>query len=288
MRSVKIGRRNIQFPSAWDELTPAQLADVFQWQAVTLAMPFIKDNQKAEAFRLFLLQHWCGMTLVQMELIEPDQLAALMPLTDFIFDRNPDGSLSMKLALTKNPLPVIKDSHGALYGPTAFDQLTFYEWIKADHWFVQVAKGGQRALSMLIATLWRVGKPETKINKALAYNGDRRCPLRPYEALVPAKASQIDTLMQPWQQYMLLHWYAAGRAVLASRWPVLFSPEEAGGEEEKSKFGLAGLLLEVAGGKFGNLNETADTPLNTIMLHLAMETHKRKEAERQARLQRNR
>jgi len=251
-----------------------------------MRLPFFVPAERANALRMMLLQAWLQLTAKEMDRISPEQMGKLTPLLDFLFEETASGT-TIATQLTATPLPEIYFCpSGMLHGPAnAFSNLTFYEWIKAESAFAAFCENKNPAqLHRLIALLWRPAKPATSINVDTLYGGDIRLPLRPYEATVNLRAGVIASDLPEWKQHLILHWYTSCRQrCIVERWPILFdAPND---DTPPSKFGLAGVLLEVAGTKFGTVDQTADTPLFTILLHLAMEENKRQEQEREMRRQ---
>ena len=146
--------------------------------------------------------------------------------------------------------------------------MSFLEFIEADRYYTRfVSSRKMEWLDMLCAILYRpVG------NASLTdpdFNGDMRIPMNAYEckkrALKCHRISAVD-------KYVILYQYEGFRNWIQASYPMTFS--ESGG---KSKHGMGGLVISLAGQKFGDDKAVEQKKLHVILTSIEMA---REEAEK--------
>jgi hypothetical protein len=254
--------KTYQMPNAWNELTPLQLIAI---------APVILSTVRPEDATPYIINSLLGWNrdikkvirrTKDVSVLFTDIRNKLYPLVDWIFKSN---------NLTKNILPVINIPAGfkylsadKLYGPAdSFNNLTIGEFDDAEYWFDLYHTGGMQdmhALDMMIAILYRAPMPKYKPEM-----GDIRQPYNIH--LNELRAAQLAKVSVGIKKAILL-WYMGCRSEIVESYPFLFKKSDKGGAA-----GLKGwtpIIYDLAGGKFGTLNETANTPLKTILYELQL------------------
>lgn len=144
-------------------------------------------------------------------------------------------------------------------GPAdAGSNMSFDEFAKADKFYSQFLKSKNESdLDRLLACMYREKNAELN-PKDINFNGDLRVPFNEYH--VENRAVQITTLDRDYKYAILLQ-YSGFRKFLQDRYPLTFS------SGEPSKYGLPGMVVELAGEKFGNPDQTFKTNLHAILIY---------------------
>lgn len=261
MTEVYFQKKTYLMPGAWNELSATQLIAI---------APLILSGQSGESMGPYIINALLGWERDIRKAIRrardtsslfTDIRAKLYPLMDWVFKSND---------LTKNILPVINIPKGyefmsadKLYGPAdSFDNLTMGEFDDAEYWFDQFTASAMKdthALHMMIAILYRSGVPKYKPGM-----GDIR--ERYNIHLNELRAAQLVKVPAGIKMGILL-WYMGCRSEIVAQYGFLFK------KSGKSNSGLSGwtpVIHDLAGGKFGNLKETNETLLKTILYELKL------------------
>jgi hypothetical protein len=252
---------SFDLPAAWSELTPKQVMKAcrlyqrnleptaFKTAAAMALMP--RRARKALLRRYARLQGKSRVVrnIWWRELISADIVdlqSELLRLADTLDFLKSPGKV------TVNPLPKVR----RLYGPLAAMRSCSYEEYAASDthlrsWFnAKQAKeeNADRYLHMALAVLWR---PKGKI-----YD----------DRTVERRAKKIAKLPPESIDAMFLFVDGCFKEIVET-FPRVFTGEDSG---EEDGYGHAGLILDLAGSKFGDIEKTAATNLYTILMFVDM------------------
>lgn len=171
---------------------------------------------------------------------------------------------------TTNPLPEFRHNLRLYAGPAdSLRNCSYLEYATADgklrEWDA-LAKNGKHeqaaaALLEAIAVFWRPKKRFIWLRKLFnTYNGDSRQTFN--VATVTSRAKGLRNLPAEKIEAAMMFIDASYRHITAE-----FSEVFSDKGESSEGFGHAGLLLDLAGTKFGTLNETSATSLYTLLLY---------------------
>lgn len=194
-----------------------------------------------------------------------------------------------KLNLTKNPLPQLANSPKTklknirpkttwYYAPAdGLANITLYEMAFSFTLFENYLKTKDEAFAhQLIASIYRPSRPETVEDRESGWFGDRRQPLRKYEAKVEERAELIKTLPALTRR-LIVFWFASCRQQIVERYPKVFRRDDDGAGRGVS-YGWGGVLLALAGGPVG-LEAIADQHHSNGLTWLSMKEDERREQE---------
>lgn len=200
-------------------------------------------------------------------------------------DDKGNTSYSVNLNRTINPWPSLqKNGKGRVkarvyYGPSdGLANLTIYELGMAFQVYENYLATNDAALAHhLLAILYRPSRPITQKERDSAWGGDRRMPLRGYEAKV-AERQQLMAELPAMVQRALLFWFAGCRQSIVNAYPKVF---KSGKKNESGHYGWGGVLLSVAeGGAMGALGEVSDQHHSNVLTYLSMKADEASEAEK--------
>lgn len=284
MNKIEIENKVHFIPSSWEEMTVKQLHYLvglysrkltdFEFRTL-LIIYFLGWRRKVIAykdkmywipkyFRYFPLRSFVPFLITKgkCKVIDNVDLYLLIETLDFVNKETP--------VLHKNKIPVIKVGRffkTKLFGPADdFSNCSYLEYAKTDVRFMKFFASESKdvdALNELIAVIYRPKKWFLFFRKKFGnYNGDIR---RKYnDTFVNRYKNKINRL--PWQTKYTIFLFVYGvRKQIEADYPHIFQKSE---ESKTNNFGHAGIIVELAGAKFGNPDQTAETPLHTIMIHL--------------------
>lgn len=119
----------------------------------------------------------------------------------------------------------------------------------------------------LMAVLYRPSRPLTKKEKDSNWQGDRRMPLRGYEAKIIERSKMMKTL-DPMCRRVIMFWFTSCRHAIVSAHPKVFKASLSDNQKEIG-YGWGGVLLSIAGGP-AHLNEVADQHYSNALTWLSM------------------
>ena len=260
-----------EIPESWNELTRDQLfwvvsvffrkgltqLDARDWLIVKFLAPknvIFNGNELRELFKLNILQF--------------QQLSETL---GWIFE---EGS-----ALTKQLIPSIRLEGHRYYGPlSSIDNCTAGEVARADGFLVKYQESQEdEALDGLIATLYRPRKWWwffTRIFPDLN-SGDPRMKFN--DSTLSRRRRRIRNLKRETKLAILLFFQGCKQEVVDAFANSFGEEKEAGG------FGMLGILLELAGTKFGTFEQTLETNYWAIMTELERSALHAKEMEENAK-----
>lgn len=271
MNTVTLDNRTFTFPSSWDELSKRQLLNV-----ATVLMMNIPEIQKKIRLLVHFLRlkgsilcynernylvfgrykyfKWMAIGAIRkgkVRRICDEDLYALSETLNFLFENN---------ELTRQLLPKIK----RFYGPDdRLSNVTFIEFAKADKRHRNyVASENEMYLNEMIAILYRPAKKFRYINRFFGVNvADVR---QKYSDNCIKNAKRFKYVSRAQKKAVLFYWEGC-YSFMISTFPHVFTN---GNDGDSDGFGFAGLITELAGTKFGNTDQTADTHIMTILLYL--------------------
>lgn len=201
-------------------------------------------------------------------------------------DDDGNTTYSVKLNLSKNPYPSLAMQEGKktkwLYGPSdGLGNLTVYELGMVFSYFEAYASTKKEEYAeKMLAVLYRPSRPETREDRERAWSGDRRQPLRGYEARIDERAAKMKTLPMLTKQ-VLVFWFASCRQQIMDRYPKVF---RGGDGKAKNNYGWGGILMAVAeNGALGNLAEVSDNHYSNALTLLSIKADEAEAAEQRMR-----
>lgn len=248
MNVLRIDDKEFWGASEWSELTGEQVRKIF-------AIDFMKP---LHIVRLSLVAVIYELKLKRLLAINERELPKLDALFEFVLKEE---------KLFKNPLPVLRMRGLELYGPADnLENLTFGEWIFLDAYFTRYYQRKEPAdLDMLIAVLWRESKRPQEM--ALPdYNNDRRVIFNKY---LVERRLPIAKHLPPADKKSILHFVSSARQLVVMRNPEVFmEPKAAGVAATGTGAAWIDVLLTIAGGKFGTVQQTEEAMLTEVMFEL--------------------
>jgi hypothetical protein len=248
MNEIKIQNKTYYTPASWNELTFKQLS---------LISFLFGEKLKIVDFKIIALFKFLNIK---------KSVFAKITDTDMTFLTNTLDFLVNNVVLTKNLLPKMKlGIVKYLYGPAdKLKNVSFIEFAKADtNYLLYLNTKDEKYLNKLIAVLYRQRHWFVNIMKFLnIFNGDVR---QKYNDYFIIKNEPAIAKLKLNDRIAIMLFYQGCRNYIINKFPRVF---KSGGSEDKESFGWAQLILELAGTKFGNDEQTANTLLHTILMHL--------------------
>lgn len=240
-RHFKALEYSAEVPQKLDEFSPKDL------RALVKARYLLQDRTVQ---KVFLIRHFLKL---------PTPVFMAMSLADVKQTYRHLDRLLGKSLLTTTVIKELRVNLSTFHGPEhRAANIRFLEFIKADQYYDEFIRNGQMsALHKLAAVLYRPASGLTESHPH--FDGDVRVPFNEHHvadrAKVLSSASKTDL-------YCILIQYSGLRKWLQLRYPNVF----AGGG--KSKFGMGGVIVSLAGDKFGHDDEVARKLLHPILIHL--------------------
>lgn len=255
---------NVLLPGNWNELTGIQL--LYIGKRWSLWTELIKNNislqtEKAALF-LQLIQNKNSRQIRKIAEVlsytEDDADVNILETTSFLFD---------KLDLTKNLLPSVAiGPFNKLYGPgdrlknISIDELSF-----AFHFYGMYNKTKDaKHLNSLFAVLYR---PYDKTGIA---RGDVREPFNHH--LIEANENRTKKVNESYKQAVLI-FFIGCIEYMEKRFPFVFKRADEDELKKQGNSSLMGVIISVAGGKFGDFDKTKTqnayvvlTELNSLLI----------------------
>lgn len=233
-------------PENWNELTGKQL--------IKISGLFNKQLRIYE-FRLICLFYIISVNYRIFDRIDRETLYLIGEQINFLLKEN---------NLVRNLIPSIKIRLKKYYGPSdRFQNITLIEFAKAETRYKNyIETNNEKYLNELIAILYRPKKWFIPFLKLINnYNGDKR---REYNDRYIKNMDRISNLPINLRLAILLYWEGC-RLYIMNKYTHVFSRDQ---EEKKNDTGWAGLITDLAGTKFGDIDQTANTLLHTILIYL--------------------
>lgn len=237
------------FPDQWNDLSSSQLVQVAE---ILHSGALLIDGKLQLLFALLEVKKSGYLKWVFSERVTDVQVCELLQLTDFILKEN---------KLTKNIFPSIRIGLTRYHGPAEkLKNISFGEFIFADAMFIKYHDTkDEKYLDQLIAVLYRLIHPLYWIN----YDGDKRIRFNKYT--IEPRAKRIARIKPGIKQAILLYYDGCRKRIVKENKYVF--PEGNGGKKA-GQHEMAKLLLELSGSKFGDLKQTEETRMGTILIHL--------------------
>jgi hypothetical protein len=285
MNTIQIGKYKKTIPADWDELDRKSYLYVVNMfltvgnqskqQALFiyhfLKLKFIRTTVHGKTVSMAIAKKHMddAMLTCSVDNKKPFDMTfvqgiQILSLSNFLFKE--------KSTLSKNHLDSISTSifRKNLYGPSDdFQNLRLLEFSFCDSYYMRYRMSKEEEnLDKMIAVLYR---PAAAV-KDLA---DKREKLNQHT--IEDRAKQIKKLPLLEKQAILL-WYTACRSRLERTYNYAFSKEKQ--HKAKSKnYGWAGLIVSMAGEKFGTVEQTSDEYIHTIFLQMDMQLQAQEQLE---------
>lgn len=258
--------KKLAVPENWNELTPRQFRLVCKVLSYCSTVRDLSVNDvagKASQFairsKLLVCKSFFGLRRWQYKCIMPDQWYDLLESVDWVF--------SGKIDLSSQKMPSFRLFFRRYFGPKdQFKVETFEEVTMADTYALKYMKTGESVfLDALTAVLYRPKKGLFKLrNRATSSR------VAIDEISVDRRTRLFSKYLPQYRKQAALFMYLGFRSeVIMDEFSDLFGV----GESSKSgnDFGWFGVQLAMAGGKFGALKETLNTPWKSVFYHLMIE-----------------
>lgn len=166
--------------------------------------------------------------------------------------------------LTRNPFPILKAGRRKYPGPSdALRDITYYDYALVDLLLRDMAYAlkedrpadAETAKTKIMAVLWK--KPGEQYD----------------EKRTEARAKTFSRLPAEWKDAAYL-FVAGSLRHITQTFPRIFTDSRNPDETQDEGYGHAQIILDLAGGKFGDLEKTQYTPLYTILMYLEHEARK--------------
>ena len=262
MIEIGLDKTRKSFPENWNECSKNQLFHIVHFL-------FMKERRlQSSEWSYFLILRLLGVKLWRVKFVWkflrlPKNMVVqvFFPLLDFIRKEN---------TLSQFKLKSFKVGFNKYYAPKdGLINITIGEFSFADPLYINYKKtGNEDFLDGLVAILYR--KKRSDYNPGAAnFKGDLREEFN--EHLIVRNAIKIKKLAHV-KKHLIFLAYEGSRNEIVKNCQSLFKDKE---EIKQGKnFGYGGLILELAGNKFGNNEQTAKTNLITIFNFLEMEASK--------------
>lgn len=258
MNSIQLHKKVFETPSTWNELTAEMLLYIssqwYGWRRVLSSKQVgieARRKKTMQQAKILLLAQLMKINLLKklsyetrlFYKIHPVQMLDLLKTTDFIFNNN---------TLTVNMFPVID----GLYGPpNELKGVTIGEFASAEVNYLNFHKSGNPVyLNKLCAVLYRDGSEMNAVNNDLRDEfNDKHI-----EYLITKTAAWKSEM----KHAVLLFYMGCRNKIVADRKNIF----ENKGTGKKQNWAI--LILEMAGGKFGTVEQTYKQSLGTILTYL--------------------
>lgn len=258
MNTVQLGHIKLTSPKSWNQLSEKQLRYIGSqwrgWKYILSSKQNGIENKRQRIMlqnRIILLQVLLNINPLNkaslrkrfFDRVTPDQMLDLIPLTDFIFNEN---------SLTKNILPVVD----GLYGPCDdLNCFTIGEFAYAETAFIRFSKNGKLDdLNYLCSVLYRTGSEENRLN------GDPRDKFNPNH--IESRIKKVSGWHESTKQSIAL-FYMGCRNQLVKKYDLVFN-----GKKQGKNKNWANVIIDLAGVKFGTVDQTAEQSVHTVLIYL--------------------
>lgn len=253
---VTYKNKKLDFPTSWNDLSVAQLAFVSSYfHGINSGKK--PSHEEMQSFRLLLIKSFTKLSLRKFQLLTKDELADLVPLTGFIFNEPDLSTCILRRFFHKGRWFMGLDKY--------FDSLTFGELGVADTHFINYVSGrNEESLNKLVATLFRS-------SCLLPLNRPK------YDEVEMEKnAKLLASLPADIKISVFYLWYGFRKNVMQKTFPNLFpkpNEKESGthGKKVGNDYGYVATTLDLAGSKFGSLEETKNQCWFDVFAHMSME-----------------
>lgn len=206
MDRIPYGRRSLDIPTCWNDLTASQLEALADLSAAGLSAQTLKVHLTLHVLRLrvtgFETEHRFRLVRgLRHFTLSAEEFHVLADRLAFVLERSEsDGAFSIVSRLTSDPYPHLR---GFLSPGAALEHLTYEQFMYAQFYQSQL-HDDPSALERLLACLWHRGS---------SFDAER----------VEEDAKRLRRL--PWQTRQAMLWYWDGSMdFIRRRFPRIFSP----------------------------------------------------------------
>jgi hypothetical protein len=272
---INVAGRAYKFtlPSTWDEMTSKELMDIcrlsrcglakepFMISAVICLLPIEVRNIVLNLYTMLVYAARRSPIADQREEFTD---ASMDVVTQFVRLIDLMNWLAEPSTLTKNPLSTVNVGWRKYRGPKdGLKDITYYDFALVDLLLRDITYAMQEdrqadaetAKAKIMAVLWK--KPGEQYDERRA----------------EARAKAFSRLPVEWKDAVYMFVTGSIRQIISS-YPRIFSSSGESGNALEDTYGHAELILDLAGGKFGDIEKTQNTPLHTILLYLEHEARK--------------
>lgn len=271
--------RSITPPQSWNELSTEQAMCILG--IIQLGQGSLMDK------RIKILHHLLGLRPEEIKawqttrneehgadgpLIFHAELQALLPITDFLFEKLDDDKFTLSPKLTKCPFPTLQLTANssqliALHSPAdALANITGEELAHLfDEYEAYSKTQALEHLHRLVAILYRPSKPTTQANTEEAYHGDRRRPLN--RATLTQRAQLVATL-PVMVKNLILFWFLSCRMTcFVEKYSNVFKYRESE-ERQGNDYGWWGTFRAIAG-SLKDIDAVAGLDAHSVLAELS-------------------
>lgn len=256
MNTIEINKYVFKSPDDWNSLTRKQLLyiagrlDYWLWlskkQYSIGKEKFFLLMKLMSISRFNILSRKTKLFYKLFHSSDEDSLAGLLITTDFVF--------SGENTLTKNLLPTIRKGFKTYYGPSdRLSNIGFYEFVFADSFYLKYRETkNKKWLNLLVASLYR---PK----------------LERFDNALLEKRAELFSRISLAEKQAIYIFYIGCRISLVKKYPDAFSSNKA---NKGKNYGWEGIILGLAGNRFGTIEETRQTNLHTVLTYIQMNSEK--------------
>lgn len=298
---VSIGKHSYTHPATWNEMTTKQaivcaraLVEVML-RVNNSKMPEVQDNQRRTVlFRI--LPYLLNIPMRRWRKIlkhgNHSELALMAPVSDVVFSDHTKTKaftdlmadkrlfdvqktaqakqLKLKMLPTKQHLPVISwpwYSFKNYYGPVdLIYNMQIDEFKFADSLFIKAWQNPEsNAINEFIAVLYRPGKPFWQ-----AADGDKR---QAFNKHTIVQRSHTFKSLPIGIKYLIMLWFKGCRTAMQMRFPYVY-PETTNQKLSSTPQPMNAVIMQMAGPRFGTMDETKRVPLYDFMYALNSDLEK--------------
>lgn len=247
---------DIHIVTDWNGLNEFQLKYISRYWKSWIDIEKIGESFLKIRTQLFYVLMNCDEQLKKdffinsTKVLDNEELYNLLFLVDWVFERN---------TLTKNIFPILKVNSTDFYGPNnGLKNITCIEFAISESFFKSYnTKNDIESLNSLIGCLYRNTDNTKKFGDLREdFNKDK---IEFYSAIF----SELDEEIK---QCILL-WYIGCRNKIISNFNIIFKGNE---NDKPSEYGFLGLIMNMAGGKFGDFEKTSNTNLFLFLMEVKL------------------
>lgn len=255
--------KTIVYPSDWNELNKRQLVavaslflqklDEYTFRIKALGEFLHRKNPLFKHYSVLLWKQKRGLTHTDEKEMLDEIIFNVSTSIEYLFKSN---------TLTKQLIPKYKRYHAP---GNCFSNMNIIEFSKAEMRFESYNNTHEtKYLNEMIAILYRPSRFLWGIRKYFTGETDRR---QKYSDKHMRNARKIAK----WPlevRYAIYLYFQGCREFITTKYPHVFKVKD---DNEPGGFGYAGLIISLAGTKFGDTDKTAYTDLHTILIHLELQ-----------------
>lgn len=256
MNVVNIGGVVRKVAAGWNELTKAELLYMVANMEHLLKPSF--EFRLRLMLKLLGVPKWRIFTIKKLLNVPVDEIAYMTGLVDWCF---PVENVSLTRNFFRTKYVLSKKYIGPADG---LSNLSLEEFSFADHHFRQyMTTLDMKELDKLCAVLWRVPGAKIGLNDA-AYKNDKRLIFNSYA--INESSKRFKWTSKKFKFFVLLFFWGC-RNKFSKKYEHVF---DSGPKEDSAglDLGWINVMFDLAGGKFGTLNDTGKQGLTTILLYL--------------------